>query len=140
VIRAEGAVPPRRHDFDVSADSAGFGQLAELLERATAEPAELHLDQPNRPAGYGSWLDRIVVQATADDDLVVISRSSGSAGMLITGAPDRLAILAANCRFEPGLRPGYHVHVEWFPDHLYLDESSAPTVFTFAGNEADPDA
>jgi hypothetical protein len=101
VALAEVLIDGTEAVIDLVPTAAAQGELARAI----------HVRIEEAP-GLAVWRDR--------DDLVV------------AGATPALEVLAANLTDlgQGSHPPGYHSHIEYFPDHYYLRPSSVPLVVT----------
>ncbi|WP_020670559.1 Imm32 family immunity protein [Amycolatopsis nigrescens] len=100
-----------------------YRRVADALQ-AGAGSFELNTD----PAAVrqGSPLSRLDI-GTADSDGVVISVDTEDRRLVITGPRQLLSVLADIFRDSAGTGdPEGHVHIEYFPEHFYLDPASMP--------------
>ena len=83
------------------------------------------------------------LRIVTDSGKVSVSRSGGQ--VAIRGSPEMLAILAwnvdvlayAKCIWLGG-KQTYHIHIEYYQGHFYLEEGSVPLVLTNASNAHGP--
>ncbi|GHJ47656.1 hypothetical protein Cs7R123_49980 [Catellatospora sp. TT07R-123] len=106
--------------MELSGSCAELRELAGLLRAGAGAYA---LDAAADPAPYGRALGSVRVERTSG--LVELALDADGQTLRIRGAAESLAILAGNFEAvatEPD--PHYHVHIEYFPDHMYLAETS----------------
>jgi len=113
--------------FELSGDRVGLHAVAESLrDAATVSEREVWHDSNDRGATpYDVFIKRMVVRQapskvriTREDDVVVV-----------TGRREELNVLADNIdSLVHGAERGDHLHIEYFPDHFYLDQGSEPLV------------
>jgi hypothetical protein len=130
-MQAEGAtLQIRRHD--ATRETALSGTAAELSALAASMrdgSVSITLDVAGDPAPYSRMLSSLAVART--DGPVVIERRE--AVLHIRGGAAQLDVLAANIQdfaAEEG-DAGSHLHIEYFPGHGYLDETSEALVVQF---------
>jgi hypothetical protein len=117
---------PATGEVEVSGSRETLVRLADLL---AAAPGRLAADEAADPGTYGQCLAEIVVLdptgAKAAIDVDAATRT-----LVLTGGRAALTLLGDNVReLAIGGEPDDNLHVDYFPDHFYLDESSLPTVF-----------
>ncbi|MEV6713167.1 hypothetical protein AB0M48_14145 [Lentzea sp. NPDC051208] len=85
------------------------------------------------PSPYGRCLSRVDVLRTSGP--IAVTCAAGSDELDIRGGAHQLALLAENVqRFADDADDGdamSHLHIDHFPGHDYLDESSEPLVIAF---------
>ncbi|GII59007.1 hypothetical protein Pth03_73960 [Planotetraspora thailandica] len=111
-------------EIDLSADRATLSHLADLLARGSgsmsADPA------PNPPLGQ-TPLTHLSVQSV-DGEPVVVVADTESHSLSIAGDSAFLKIFADNVQAIAEIDDGGHLHIDFYPDHPYLGEGSAPLV------------
>jgi hypothetical protein len=113
------------------------GTAAELTELAgllTSGSGSVALDHVDDPAPYDRSLSSITVVRTSGP--VVITCAAGSGELYIRGGSPQLDLLAANVQGFADDWDGddmSHLHIDYFPGHDYLDESSEPLVLGGVG-------
>jgi hypothetical protein len=121
-----------RYGDDCSVDVAGspsvLAALANVLR--TDDPAEIAVVvPPGSPEPYQEWLDTIMVRPRVMSHLLV---DRWQHQLVFIGDRKSLDILADSLDFlvsTPRV-PGRHMHIEYFPDHHYLQKGSIPVVFS----------
>jgi hypothetical protein len=72
------------------------------------------------------------LQIIQEESMVKITVEQDS--LIIKGKKEKLSTLAQNIRFHADLAKSTgennHIHIEYFPDHFYLDPSSFPLIVT----------
>jgi len=117
------------HEVEIATSRAAGRDLADMIARGEGEMVS---DQTVDPAPYEKLLD--AVRVTTAPGKVVLGLDTDGRVLTITGALDHLAVLANVVRDVPlDPDPMAHVHVEYFEDHYYLDESEVSLVLRFAG-------
>jgi hypothetical protein len=108
-------------------------ELADLADLLISGFGSVDLDHVADPSPYSRSLSRInVVRASGP---VAMTCATGSGELDIRGGHAQLDLLAANVQ---GFADGWdgdatsHVHIDYFPGHDYLDESSEPVVIGYA--------
>lgn len=99
---------------------------ARLVARLRAGTGRLPLEAGADPAPYQRFFREVTV-AVAPGRKVALRMVDAGDTLAITGDPVYLGVLAENVE---GLADSgdvdTHVHVDYFPDHFYLEEGSAP--------------
>lgn len=109
-------------------------ELTELAGLLTSGSGSVALDHVAEPSPYDRSLSSITVVRTSGP--VVITCAAGSDELYIRGGSPQLDLLAANVQ---GFAENWdgdnmsHLHIDYFPGHDYLDESSEPLVLGGAG-------
>ncbi|EWM17836.1 hypothetical protein KUTG_08140 [Kutzneria sp. 744] len=117
---------PTTGEIEVSGSRETLVQLADLL---AAAPGRLAADETADPGTYGQCLAEIVVRSSADTK-AVIGVNTDTRTLVLDGSRAALKLLGDNVRaLAVEGAPGDNLHVEYFPEHFYLDESSLATVF-----------
>ena len=111
---------PTFGEVDLSATETELARLADLV---TAGQGSLTCE--SEPAEPNSLTAVEVTQTT--DPGVRIQVDAARRVLVISGDPGTRAILAANLNGMAQMEGG-HLHVDYFPDHPYLAEGSAPLV------------
>jgi hypothetical protein len=120
------------NEVDVSGNSGSLTALAEFLEQGDGRAATLDVQDP---APYEASGREIEVRRGKTAKVAVGVDDGGR--LIVTGEPEPLGILAANIRDLAATGgPDEHLHVDYFPDHFYLDTSSMPAVFRVAPTES----
>jgi hypothetical protein len=116
----------RRSGFAVSGDRIALNGLARILRGdASADAAEVLLQPGSEAAPYEEFMSKLVVRH--DSGRVSVTKKLDE--VLITGSPQHLRLLAENIEALADDAEGdRHLHVEYYPDHFYLDQSSEPLV------------
>ncbi|WP_459178198.1 Imm32 family immunity protein [Lentzea atacamensis] len=92
------------------------------------------LDHVAEPSPHDRSLSSITVVLTSGP--IAITCAAGSGELYIRGGSPQLDLLAANVQ---GFAEGWdgddmsHLHIDYFPGHDCLDESSEPSVLGIAG-------
>jgi hypothetical protein len=124
------------HEIEIEGCSQGLRQLADwLVSDAASNKIELNLPKDILPAPYEKFMSNMqVIRNNAK--LRVIYRGTT---LLITGSLEYLTILAetikglAEAVQESARQP--HLHIEYWPDHFYLDPGSEPLVVTLLADK-----
>jgi hypothetical protein len=118
---------PATGEIDVAMDSESARELVEALR---AGRGTLRGDTTGNAAPFEGFLGRIVVRS-GEPGKVRLAPDSPAGALIISGDRSRLNILADNVEAlsRTSSSAGDHLHVEYFPDHFYLAENSAPVVF-----------
>ncbi len=117
------------HEAEIALDAEASSELADMIARGEGELAG---DRSADPKPYDQLLS--AVRVTTAPGKVVLGLDADGRVLTITGALDHLAVLANVVRDVPlDPDPMAHVHVEYFEDHYYLDESEVSLVLRFAG-------
>ena len=115
-----------RSGFEVSGDRAALKILAEVLRRhESGDTSEVALETGFDVASYEESMRGLVVRH--DNGRVCIVKDSDK--VVINGSPHHLRLLAEN--IEAVADDGevdQHLHIEYYPDHFFLDERSEPLV------------
>jgi hypothetical protein len=111
------------------------GTVAELTDLAgllVSGSGSVDLDHVDDPSPYSRSLSGVnVVRASGP---VVITCAAGSDEMEIRGGSSQLDLLAANVQgFADEGDAASHLHIDYFPGHDYLNESSEPLVIGLTG-------
>ncbi len=110
-------------ELAIEATSSALGLLARALRNAPSS-VELVIP-PEQDAGpYDGFLVEVVVEPTTGK--LRIARRGGT--LLISGGDESRAVLAKNIESLAEGTLGDHIHVEYHPDHYYLDPSTASLV------------
>ncbi|GAA4591730.1 hypothetical protein GCM10023194_51760 [Planotetraspora phitsanulokensis] len=111
-------------EIDLSADRATLRYLADLLTRGSGSmAAEI---TPDTMAGQ-TVLTYVRVH-TVDGQSVLVAAAPESRSLSIAGARGTLKLFADNILAIAESNDGGHLHIEFYPDHAYLTEGSAPLV------------
>ncbi|GII31474.1 Imm32 family immunity protein [Planotetraspora mira] len=111
-------------EIDLSADRAALRHLAELLTRGSGSmAAEI---APDTVVGQTVLTD--VRVDTVDGQSVLVAAVPESRSLSIAGARGALKLLADNILALAESNDGGHLHIDFYPDHAYLAEGSAPLV------------
>lgn len=117
-------------DIELRGNTPALRKLAEALS-AHMLPYTIALDIPpkERIAPYDHFLTTIHI--THNDGMVNISRIEST--LEIVGSKEKLSVLSENLTWlsnNPDLdtEKGTHLHIEYFPGHYYLTESSLPII------------
>jgi len=130
---ARGRFDPRG-EVDLALDREA---AARLVDRLRAGRGRLPLEAGRDPAPYRTFLQGISVAATPGRR-VTLRLDDAEETLAITGDPEYLKVLAENIAelAAPGDR-ATHLHVDYFPDHFYLEQGSAPTTVHLLPPSAD---
>lgn len=117
-------------------DSTGETELAgttrdllRVVDALRSGGRTLQLDSSVDPAPYGRALSLLVSRRTSGG--VTMSVAPEGTSIEIQGGVEELAILASNIEgFASEGDPAIHLHIEYFPGHVYLSEGSEPLVVT----------
>lgn len=118
-------------EMELRGTAAELTGLANLLISGSGSVSLDHVDDPSP---YGRSLSRINVVRTSGP--IAMTCAAGSDELYIRGGSPQLDLLAANVRGYADDRDGdamSHLHIDYFPGHDYLDESSEPLVLALAG-------
>lgn len=119
----------RPQEIEIEADQTGLAALFTLLSegRGSTETSV----PPGSAAPYAGYLDRVSVEIGGG----LVSISIQGKSLRISGSCDSLSALARNVEAvmwgSPDASPTtipYHVHVEYHPEHPYIDSDSIPVV------------
>lgn len=115
----------RTGELELSGTRAELLLLAERLAAPTAPSTAL--DPVPDPSPYDRALTRVVI--VPDDAPVRFAPTPDGTAMEIRGTPAARAGIAANlAAFAADAAATDHLHLDWFPDHPWLAEDSAPLV------------
>ncbi len=132
-VAATGAFS-RAGEVELRGDVVAMGRIAELLRGRAEEQVRVDLQCADSEAtpydGFLKFLD-IEIRNEEPRIKVVIERDA----LRVVGSSDMMKILAENIEMliDDVKRSGVgekHLHIEYHPDHYYLDSSSAPLVLT----------
>ena len=115
----------RNTGFELEGPAPALVALADLLEDSS-EPSCRFAGVP-RPAGpepYEELVDGLIVQRTGGP----VRIEKDGADLRLTGDPERLHLLAENLRFLAADDGSDHLHLEYHPDHFFLDPSAEPLI------------
>ncbi|GGU61318.1 Imm32 family immunity protein [Lentzea flava] len=121
-----------RHDTTRELELRGTAaELTDLARLLVSGHGSVDLGRVDDPAPYGRCLSRLnVVQASGP---IAVVCAAGSDELTIRGGSAQLTLLAANVRgFANDGDATSHLHIDHFPGHDYLDESSEPLVVALA--------
>lgn len=105
-------------------------ELTGLADLLTAGHGSVDLDRVDDPSPYGRCLSRVNVGQASGPVAVICAADSDE--LDIRGGSPELTLLAANLRgFADDGDAMSHLHIDYFPGHDYLDESSEPLVIAF---------
>ncbi|GAA4592163.1 hypothetical protein GCM10023194_53300 [Planotetraspora phitsanulokensis] len=111
-------------EIDLSADRATLSHLADLLARGSGSVSA----DPAQDAPFGQTpLTHLFVQSV-DGESVVVVADAETHSLSIAGDGVFLKIFADNVRAMAETDDGGHLHIDFYPDHPYLGEGSAPLV------------
>ncbi|MEU6732606.1 hypothetical protein ABZ929_05285 [Streptomyces physcomitrii] len=110
---------------------AGVREELLALGRALAGPGgEVGLSRPADPAPYSSSLEAIRWEDA--EGPVIVGVPDGAAYAEINGGRESRRILAANIEdFAREADPSEHLHLEYFPEHVYLAPESQMLIVAF---------
>ena len=110
---------------NVTADQQAYRSLAKCLQGGHGSVKLKDLRDEN-----GTALKEIQVQ-TIDASNVFISIGDGNI-LNIAGSRHNLDVLAQNFSvYAEEYKPGEHLHLEYFPNHSFLDSSAIPLILNF---------
>ena len=119
--------------FRIEGTSKALAALADAL--AGKFGARLDFDPGARlsqsPEPYEEFIEGLVVIPGGGP--VRIERKQGT--IEVFGAPDKLRILSENVRglaLEENAGDSHHIHIEYHPDHFFLDQGAEPVVVVLA--------
>ena len=119
---------------DVTRELELRGTAAELTHLAgllISGSGSVDLDRVDDPSPYSRSLSRVDVVHAAGP--MVVTCAAGSDVLDIRGDVSQLNLLAANIQgFADEGDSTNHLHIDYFPDHDYLGESSEPLVVGLA--------
>jgi hypothetical protein len=116
---------PSTQELAISASRAALAWVAGLVEAGAGEVAA---DGLADAAPYEVCLTRLRIR-TVPAGGVVLSVSAEAREVLVEGEAEGLRVLGENLRaLAAEADYGDHLHIEYFPEHFYLDESSVPAV------------
>lgn len=97
--------------------------LEEWASALTWDDVEISTSLGDDPSPYSLYLVGICVRSTAHG-LVKMSVDADRQALVFAGSRQSMNVLAENIRglCREGVL-GEHLHIEYFPDHLYLEES-----------------
>jgi hypothetical protein len=111
-------------EVELSADPGMLSQLADLLARGAGSIiADL---APDTPLGQTA-LTRLQVLST-DGQPVTVGADAEERSLVISGDRASLKIFADNVQAMAEVDDDEHLHIDFYPDHPYLGEGSAPLV------------
>lgn len=116
-------------EMELRGTPAELTRLADLLISGSGSADLDHVDDPSP---YGRSLSRITVVQSSGP--IAMTCAAGSDELDIRGGSPQLDLLAANVRgFADEADATSHLHIDHFPGHDYLDESSEPLVIGLTG-------
>lgn len=112
--------------FEVSGDRTALHNLAQVLRRdESPDTAEVWLETGFEAAPYDEFMSRLIVRH--DSGRVRVMKESDK--VLIKGSPHHLRLFAENIEaLADDAEVDQHLHIEYYPNHFYLDQSSEPLV------------
>jgi hypothetical protein len=119
----------RPEEIEVEADHIGLAALSTLLSKGRGSIETSVLSEAATP--YAGYITRIEIETS--NGLVSISRHATT--LKFRGSTESLSTLARN--FDPifetpqAVSPNsvpYHIHIEHYPDHPYIDSDSIPMI------------
>ena len=116
--------------LNLCGDVSGLTRFADTLTDFGKLPAVIVLNRERNPSPYDRLLKEISIAPKLNAKVYV-----GQMGerMVISGSLEYLSILAENIRhlaehpISSSAVP-YHIHIEYYPDHFYLEKESTPLV------------
>jgi hypothetical protein len=119
-------------NLEIAGGSAALIQLAELLILDVhIQDIWIHIPQDKPSTPYDGFLKQIKILST--DSYIVIRREENV--LYISGSKNNLALLSEDIKMLAHQIDQYstipnHSHIEYHPDHSYLDPSSLPMVIS----------
>ena len=115
-------------EMELQGTAAELTDLAGLL---LSGHGSVDLDRTGDPSPYSRFLSRVNVIQTSGP--IAMMCAEGSDELDIRGGAPQLNLLAANMKgFADEGDVTCHLHIDYFPEHDYLDESSEPLVLALA--------
>ncbi len=125
-------------DLAVDGDLEDLLELAALLENNSGILKVSFYFEGVDPSPYDGVLKKLRAEITDDDKLLVKCTETT---LEIRGTKEHMRKLAHNVHVparetlemdlpKGGIPRHSHIHVEWYPNHFYLDENSDPLVVT----------
>ena len=111
----------RTREVELTGSAGSFVEAADLVTGAGGRVVAESTD----PAPYETCLEALEVQVIEGKVVIDVVCQE----LVVRGGAEHLAVLGEVLRDladEPDL--GYHVHIDYFPDHYYLAEESWPLV------------
>ena len=125
--RAEGTLLGRYSEAGDTAVEGNAVGLHSLARAARAERAFIKLSTPgDGPEPYDGFLQEVSVEP--GEGKIRITRDGSR--LFIRGGLEAKALLADNVELLADADPesGGHLHIDYHPDHFYLDATSEPLV------------
>jgi hypothetical protein len=118
----------RRHDASREIELRGTAvELSELADMMLLGHGSIELVRAGDPSPYTQNLSRVNVARASG--LLAIRYSADFGALKIHGGGSQLGLLAANLQgFADEGDATSHLHIDYFPECDYLDESSEPLV------------
>jgi len=113
--------------IDLEGDAESLGKLAQEM-RQLHDVYEWSLDKPSSGslAPYSGLAISLKIEVA--NDSVCVSRIEGQ--IVIRGSIEKLKILAHNIQFAADDANSDHQHIDYHPNHYYLDQRSVPLIIT----------
>lgn len=121
-------------DVELRGDSVAMLRIAELLRGKAGKRTKIGLHySDSEPTPYDGFLKFLDIEIRAEASRVIAVREGDT--LHIVGSDGMIKILAENIEMlvDDVRRSGIsekHLHVEYHPDHYYLDSSSVPLILT----------
>jgi hypothetical protein len=117
------------NDFEIRGTAESLAALAELLDANKAGSLIIELIKPQQPAHpYFGFIEKVLIQN--EPHKVVVSRVEDT--LVITGDDESLSPLAKTIEWlaTHTSNTNSHLHVDFYPEHPYLEPSSGRLVFS----------
>lgn len=102
---------------------AGSRANMKAIAKSVASSGTVPLVPQGDPAPYEKWIEAIKIEETAGS--LAIRVDTWSNILRLTGSPQTLQMLAKTVLVLAGAaEENYHLHVEFYPGHPFLDEQS----------------
>ena len=116
--------------LNLCGDVNGLKRLADTLVDIGKLPAVIVLNRERNPSPYDGLLKEISI-ALKPNTLVYVGQEEER--MVISGSQEYLSLLADDIRFlmensTSSNSEFYHIHIEYYPEHFYLEQESIPLV------------
>jgi len=115
------------NDFEIRGTIEALAALAELLVANKAGRLIIELIKPQQPAHpYFGFIEKVLIQN--EPHKVVVSRRGDT--LVITGDDESLSSFAKTIKWlaTHTSNTNSHLHVDFYPEHPYLEPSSSPLV------------